>query len=71
LYGIRRNINGFNIIPINERMPGETEEEHEARIDAWLAEFDEIASESHFNVVANIEQETKERTEQIWQAAKS
>jgi hypothetical protein len=43
-------------------MPGETEEEHEARIDKWLAEFDEMASDADFDVVEALEQARKERT---------
>jgi formiminotetrahydrofolate cyclodeaminase len=56
LYGVRRNIGGFNIVPINERMPGETEEEHNARIEAFLQDLDEIASDAPSDIVEDLRQ---------------
>jgi hypothetical protein len=58
-----------NVQPIMIRLPGESEAEHEARIQAFLVELEETAIDIDSDAAEDIRQIREKRDEDIWRAA--
>lgn len=59
------------VVSIREYLPGESEEERLARVEAFMQELEETAIDIDSDSVEEIRQIRKERDEQIWRAATS
>jgi hypothetical protein len=60
-----------SIQPIMVRLPGESETEHEARIQAFLVELEDTAIDIESDSAEDIRQIREKRDEDIWRAANS